>query len=423
MNRKDIEIMSPVGSYESLMAAIQAGADSVYFGIDKMNMRARSSVNFMEKDLEQIVEICSKHNVKTYLTLNIIVYDSEIDRMRELVDFAKKKGISAIIAADPSVINYAHSKNIEVHISTQVNISNIESLQFYSNYADVIVLARELNIDQISEISSNIKNLNICGPAGKNIRLEMFIHGALCMSISGKCYLSLHEQNYSANRGACLQTCRKGYTVKEKESGMELDIDNEYILSPKDLCTIHFLNKILDAGVTVLKIEGRARPPEYVYTVTKCYREAVDSYFDDSYNSVKIEQWTEQLSTVFNRGFWNGYYLGQKLGEWSNVYGSQASKKKIYVGKGMNYFSNIGVAEFLCEASEIEVGDEILITGPSTGVIKSKVEEIRVDLKKVDLVKQGERFSIPIDKIIRRSDKLFKVIETDLKSIHTADDA
>jgi len=412
MNRKDVELMSPVGSYESLMAAIQGGADSVYFGIDKMNMRSRSSVNFMEADLERILDICKRQNIKTYLTMNIVIYDSELTRMRELVDFAKEMGISAIIAADPSVINYAHAKGVEVHISTQVNVSNIESLKFYSNYADVIVLARELNIDQVKEISTKIDYLNICGPGGKKIQLEMFIHGALCMSISGKCYLSLHEQNHSANRGECLQTCRKTYTVKEKESGMELDIDNEYILSPKDLCTIHFLNKILDAGVSVLKIEGRARPPEYVYTVTKCYREAIDSYLDGTYNIGKIEEWKVRLNTVFNRGYWDGYYLGQHLGEWTNVYGSQASKKKIYVGKGMNYFSNIGVAEFLCEASEICIGDEILITGPSTGIIQSKVEEIRVDLKKVESAKQGDRFSIRLDQIVRRSDKLFKMIGT-----------
>jgi U32 family peptidase len=410
MRRKDIEIMSPVGSFESLMAAIQAGADSVYFGIDKLNMRSRSSVNFTESDLEQIVEICKTRDVKTYLTLNIVMYDSEIQRMHELIDIAKEKGITAIIAADQSAIAYAHSKNMEVHISTQVNVSNTESVKFYSSYADVMVLARELNIEQINEISSKIQRENITGPGGNKIRLEMFVHGALCMSISGKCYLSLHEQNHSANRGECLQPCRRAYTVKDKESNMELEIDNEYILSPKDLCTIHFLNKILDAGITVLKIEGRARPPEYVYTVTKCYREAVDSYFDGTYNTEKIINWTEQLSSVFNRGFWDGYYLGQRLGEWSNVYGSRATKRKVYVGKGMNYFSNISVAEFLCEASEISIGDEILITGPSTGIIHLKIEELRVDLKQVETVRQGERFSFPSDQQVRRSDKLFKMI-------------
>ncbi len=417
MNRKDIEIMSPVGSFESLMAAIQAGAGSVYFGIDKMNMRARSTANFTTEDLDKIVETCTLHNIKTYLTLNIVIYDDEIDHMHKLVDLAKEKGISAIIAGDPSVISYAHSKGVEVHLSTQVNISNADSLIFYSNYANVIVLARELNINQVREISTRISRENICGPDGKQIRLEMFIHGALCMSISGKCYLSLHEQNYSANRGACLQTCRKSYTVKEKESGFELDIDNEYILSPKDLCTIHFINKILDAGVRILKIEGRARSPEYVYTVTKCYREAVDSYFDGTYGLDKINDWKNQLGTVFNRGFWDGYYLGQRLGEWSNVYGSQATKQKVYVGKGMNYFSNLNVAEFLCEASDVQVGDEILITGPTTGVIQSRVQEIRVDLNNVHQVKQGQRFSIPLEKQIRKSDKLFKIVDTEKNKI------
>ena len=421
MNREEVEIMSPVGSYESLMAAILAGARSVYFGIDKMNMRARSTVNFTEKDLDRIVEICNLHKVKTYLTLNIVIYNSELDRMRELVDLAKEKGITAIIASDQSVINYARSVDLEVHISTQVNVSNIESLIFYANYADVIVLARELDIDQIKHIHSIIENTDIRGPGGKKIRLEIFIHGALCMSISGKCYLSLHEQNYSANRGACLQFCRKAFTVIEKESGIELDIDNEYIMSPKDLCTIHFLNKILDAGVSVLKIEGRARSPEYVYTVTKCYHEAVESYFSGNYTSDKILDWTNRLSTVFNRGFWDGYYLGQRLGEWSDVYGSKATKRKIYIGKGLNYFSKIRVAEFLCEASEIKTGDKILITGPSTGVIQTTASEIRVDLEQVNSVKQGERFSIPLEQMIRRSDKLYKIIDAARDLSHNED--
>jgi putative protease len=414
MNRENIEIMSPVGSFESLMAAIQAGAGSVYFGIDKMNMRARSSANFTSEDLEKIVNICKLHKVKTYLTLNIVMYDDEITHMHKLVDLAKEKDVSAVIACDPAVISYAHSKGVEVHLSTQVNISNSDSLKFYSKYASVIVLARELNIYQVKELSDKITAENICGPDGRQIQLEMFIHGALCMSISGKCYLSLHEQNYSANRGACLQTCRKAYTVKEKESGRELEIENEYILSPKDLCTIHFLNKILDAGVSILKIEGRARSPEYVYTVTKCYREAVDSYFDGTYNDENIVKWKMQLGTVFNRGFWDGYYLGQRLGEWSNVYGSQATKRKIYVGKGLNYFSKLNVAEFLCEASDLQVGDEILITGPTTGIVQSTTKEIRVDLKKVDKVIQGQRFSIPFEQLIRRSDKIFKMV--DIKS-------
>ncbi len=410
MKKRDIEIMAPAGSYESLMAAIQAGADSVYFGLNKLNMRARSSANFTEKDLDRIIEICNKHKIKTYLTLNIIVYDEEIEQIHRLIDLAKEKGVSAIIASDLAVIHYANSRGVEVHISTQVNISNVESLKFHSNFADVVVLARELNLDQVIEINKRIQQEKITGPSGNLIRIEMFIHGALCMSISGKCYLSLHEQNYSANRGGCLQNCRKGYIVTEKESGRELAIDNEYIMSPKDLCTIHFLNKILDTGVSVLKIEGRARPPEYVYTVVKCYREAVSSYFDGNYKEEKIRHWMERLATVFNRGFWDGYYLGQELGEWSHVYGSKATKRKVYVGKGMNYFSKKKVAEFLCEASELQVQDEILITGPSTGVIQARVNEIRVDLKKVKCTNKGDRFSIPLDQLVRRSDKLYKIV-------------
>jgi putative protease len=407
---KDIEIMAPAGSYESLMAAIQAGAGSVYFGLNKLNMRARSSANFTEKDLDEIMEICRRHRIKTYLTLNIIVYDHEMGQIRRLIDLAKEKGITAIIAGDHAVIHYARSTGVEVHISTQVNISNIESLKFYSAYADVIVLARELNLGQVKEINNQIRQHQIKGPSGELVKTEMFIHGALCMSVSGKCYLSLHEHDYSANRGACLQNCRKGYTVTEKESGRELDIENEYIMSPKDLCTIHFLNKILDSGVSVLKIEGRARPPEYVHTVVQCYREAVGSYFNGSFTEEKIKAWKDRLKTVFNRGFWDGYYLGQKLGEWSHVYGSKATKRKVYVGKGMNYFSKLGVAEFLCEASELEVQDEILITGPTTGVIQATVDEIRVETKEVTRTTKGERFSIPIGKVVRRSDKLYKIV-------------
>jgi U32 family peptidase len=412
VRKEDIEILAPVGSFESLMASIKGGANAVYFGLNRFNMRARSSANFNEEDLDKIIEICNEHKVKTYLTLNIVIYNNELKEVYKLVDLAGYKKISAIIASDHAVISYARSKNVEVHISTQVNISNIESLKFYSKYADVIVLARELNLDQVKEISAQIEKENICGPNGKKVRIEMFVHGALCMSISGKCYLSLHEQNYSANRGACLQHCRKGYTVREKESGRELDIENEYILSPKDLCTIHFLNKLLDAGVRVLKIEGRARPPEYVYTVTQCYGEAVKSYFDGTFTQEKIEDWRTRLHKVFNRGFWDGYYLGQRLGEWSNVYGSKATKLKIYVGKGMNYFPNIKVAEFLCEAAEIQENDEFLITGPTTGIVEGKIEEIRVDLKKVSVAHKKDRFSIPLNTLVRRSDKLYKIVDT-----------
>lgn len=402
--------MAPVGSYESLRAAIQAGAGAVYFGLNKLNMRSRSSANFNEEDLEEIVRVCEAHKVRTYLTLNIVIYNHELNEVYKLIDLAKSRNVSAIIASDHAVISYARSKDMEVHISTQVNISNIESVKFYAHYADVVVLARELDLDQVSQISEAIARENICGPEGDRIRLEMFVHGALCMSVSGKCYLSLHEQNHSANRGACLQHCRKAYTVREKESGRELDIENEYIMSPKDLCTIHFLNKILDAGVTVLKIEGRARPPEYVHTVVSCYKEAVDSYFENNFTEEKIKDWNERLASVFNRGFWDGYYLGQRLGEWSHVYGSKATKRKIYVGKGLNYFPKIQVAEFLCEATELSVGDEILITGPTTGIIKSKVQEIRVDLNPTKKARKGQRFSIPLDTLVRRSDKLYKVV-------------
>lgn len=413
MKRKDFEIMAPVGSYESLMAAIQGGADSVYFGIEKMNMRSHSSNNFTFEDLEKIVSVCNEHHIKSYLTVNTVVYSEELALMKQIVDAAKQNNITAIIASDISVIQYAQEIGVEVHISTQLNITNIESLKFYSNFADVIVLARELNINQISKINQAIKEQKITGPSGNLVKIEMFVHGALCMAISGKCYLSLHEKNYSANRGACLQTCRKAYIVTEKESGNQLEIDNEYIMSPKDLCTIKFLNKLLDAGVSVLKIEGRARPPEYVKTVSECYSEAVQAYADGDFNEEKIANWTERLATVFNRGFWDGYYLGQKLGEWSHKYGSRATKRKIYVGKTTNYFSKIKVAEFLIETNNLNVGDEILITGPTTGVVQTQVEEIRVDLKNTQTARKGVRCSVPIESLIRRSDKLFKIVDAD----------
>ncbi|MBN1118611.1 MAG: U32 family peptidase [Bacteroidales bacterium] len=411
IKREDIEIMAPVGSYESLMAAIQAGADAVYFGLSKMNMRSRSSINFDESDLDKILDICKKHNINSYLTLNIVIFEEEITRMKELVDLAAEKGITAIIASDHSVIHYARSKGVEVHVSTQVNISNSEAVRFYSEFADVMVLARELNMDQVSQIYKTIQEENILGPSGKQVKLEMFVHGALCMATSGKCYMSLHELNYSANRGACLQVCRRGYTLTDKETGRELDIDNEFIMSPKDLSTIHFLNKILDAGVRVLKIEGRARPAEYVKIVTRSYNEAVNSIIDGSYNTEKINRWKEQLSTVFNRGFWDGYYLGQQLGEWSHVYGSRATRKKIYVGKCTNYFSNIGVGEFTCEASELHLGEEIIITGQTTGVLQYIPEEIREDLINVKKTNKGIKFSIAVPEIVRRNDKLFRFVE------------
>ncbi|WP_297088865.1 peptidase U32 family protein [uncultured Draconibacterium sp.] len=411
MERRDVEIMAPVGSYESLMAAIQGGAGSVYFGVENLNMRSRSSNNFNLDDLRKIVKIATENKVKTYLTMNVEIFDGELDKMHEVINAAKEAGVSAVIAADVSVIQYARSVNLEVHISTQVNITNIEAVKFYSNFADVVVLAREMNLGRVWEISDQIKKQNITGPNGELMKIEMFVHGALCMATSGKCYLSLHEMNSSANRGACLQTCRRAYTVTDKETGAELEIDNEYIMSPKDLKTIHFLNKILDAGVSVLKIEGRARSPEYVKTVAQCYREAVDAYFDETFSNEKIEDWNERLSSVFNRGFWDGYYLGQRLGEWSKNYGSRATKRKLYIGKCTNYFKKIGIAEFKLETSNLKVGDEIIITGPTTGVFQTNVNEIRFDLKPVDEGLKGQRISVPISNVTRRADKLFKVVD------------
>ena len=411
ITREDFEIMAPVGSYESLMAAIQGGANSVYFGIEKMNMRANSSNNFTFDDLANIVKICTENNLNSYLTVNTVVYNTELKLMREIIDAAKNNNVTAIIASDLSVINYARSIGVNVHISTQVNISNTESLKFFAQFADVVVLARELSLDQVAKISKAIKEENITGPAGNLVKIEMFIHGALCMAISGKCYLSLHEKNSSANRGACLQTCRKAYTVTEKESGNQLEIDNEYIMSPKDLNTIKFLNKVLDAGVAILKIEGRARPAEYVKTVSECYNEAIEAYVDESFGEEKINIWTEKLSAVFNRGFWDGYYLGQKMGEWSHKYGSRATKRKIYIGKTTNYFTKIKVAEFLIESYDLKVGDEILITGQTTGVVQINVGEIRVDLKSTKIANKGVLCSVPIDTLIRRSDKVYKIVD------------
>jgi len=411
MEQRAIEIMAPVGSYESLMAAIQGGAGSVYFGVEHLNMRSRSANNFTLDDLRKIVSIASKNDVKTYLTLNIEIFDGEIQLMHQVVQAAKDAGVSAVIAADVSVIQFARSIGLEVHISTQVNITNIEAVKFYSMFADVVVLAREMNLGRVWEISDQIKREQIKGSSGRLMQIEMFVHGALCMATSGKCYLSLHEMNSSANRGACLQTCRRAYTVTDKETGAEIEIDNEYIMSPKDLKTIHFLNKILDAGVSVLKIEGRARSAEYVKTTVACYREAVEAYLDGTFTEEKVEGWNARLSTVFNRGFWDGYYLGQRLGEWSKNYGSLASKRKLYVGKCTNYFANIGVAEFKLETSNLKVGDEIVVSGPTTGVVETVVEEIRVELLPVDEGKKGERISVKIDEKLRRADKLYKLID------------
>ena len=403
--------MAPVGSYESLRAAIQGGAGSVYFGVEHLNMRSRSSNNFSIEDLKKITGISLKKGVKTYLTLNVEVFDNEMQLMREVLDAAKEAGVSAVIAADISVIQYARSIDLEVHISTQVNITNIEAVKFYAHFADVVVLAREMNLGRVYEINKQIEEEHIKGPGGELVRLEMFAHGALCMAISGKCYLSLNEMNSSANRGSCLQTCRRAYTVTDKETGAQLDIENEYIMSPKDLKTVHFLNKMLDAGVSVLKIEGRARSPEYVKTTVECYREAVNAYFDGTFTEERIADWNNRLASVFNRGFWDGYYLGQRLGEWSSNYGSRATKKKIYIGKCTNYFSKIEVAEFKLETKNLDIGDEIIITGPTTGVVQTAVNEIRVDLKPVDQGKKGERISVPVGTKLRRSDKLFKVVD------------
>ncbi|MCU6769496.1 U32 family peptidase [Barnesiella propionica] len=416
MKRTDFEIMAPVGSYESLTAAIQGGANSIYFGIEGLNMRARSSNNFTVNDLHEIVRICNEHHIKSYLTVNTVIYDEDLKLMRRIIDAAREAGLSAIIASDVAAMSYASSIGVEVHLSTQLNISNAEALKFYARYADVVVLARELSLEQVAGIYKTICDENIKGPGGELIRIEMFCHGALCMAVSGKCYLSLHEMNASANRGACMQVCRRAYTVKDKESDLELEVDNQYIMSPKDLKTIHFMNKMIDSGVRVFKIEGRARGAEYVRTVVSCYREAVEAYLDNSFTDEKIEDWNERLATVFNRGFWNGYYLGQRLGEWTSRYGSSATKTKVLIGKGIKYFSKLGVAEFQIESRSLKVGDEILITGPTTGAVTTIVDEIRVDLKPVDEAVKGERFSIKLKEKIRPSDKLFKWVNTeDLK--------
>ena len=411
-DRNDFEIMAPVGSRESLAAAIQAGADSIYFGIENLNMRARSASTFSIDDLKEIARTCNEHGMKSYLTVNTIIYDQDIPLMRTIVDAAHEAGISAIIAADVAVMTYARSIGQEVHLSTQLNISNTEALRFYAQFADVVVLARELNLEQVAEIHRAIVEEHICGPSGQPVRIEMFCHGALCMAVSGKCYLSLHQMNHSANRGACMQVCRRSYIVRDKETDAELEIDNQYIMSPKDLKTIHFLNKMMDAGVRVFKIEGRARGPEYVRTVVECYKEAIRAYLDGTFTDEKIEDWNRRLATVFNRGFWDGYYLGQRLGEWTHHYGSDATERKIYVGKGVKYFSNLGVAEFLVEAAELNVGDKLLVTGPTTGALFLTADEMRVDLRPVPTVHKGEHFSIKCDKI-RPSDKLYKLVSTE----------
>lgn len=407
MKRSDFEIMAPVGSYESLHAAISAGADAVYFGVAGLNMRSRSSVNFTLDDLRSIAETCDAAGVKTYLTVNTVIFDIDFEALHATIDAAAEAGISAIIAADMAAILYARSRGVEVHMSTQVNITNIEAVRFYSQWADVMVLARELNLDQVRAIYDAIEREDIKGPSGRRIRIEMFCHGALCMAVSGKCYLSLHEMNSSANRGACTQICRRGYTVTDRETGDELAVENKYIMSPKDLKTIHFLNKMADAGVRVLKIEGRARGPEYVRTAVECYSEALDALCAGEFTEERIAGWDERLTKIFNRGFWNGYYLGQRLGEWSSKYGSSATRVKKYAAKGVRYFSNIGVAEFLMESGELNVGDEIIITGPTTGALILTVDEIRVDLRPVEKAVKGDSFSIKVPSKIRPSDRLY----------------
>ena len=433
MNKK-VEIMAPAGSYESLEAAIKAGADSVYFGIEQLNMRARASNNFTLDDLKKIAKRCDKAGVKTYLTLNTILYDYDISLMRKICDAAKKAGINAVIVSDVAAMNYANSIDLKTHISTQANVSNLEAIKFYSKFADVIVLARELTLQQIKNICDKIKKENIKGPSGNLVKIEIFVHGALCVAISGKCYMSLATENASANRGACLQNCRKAYRVIDDETGEELKLENKYIMSPKDLCTIGFIDKLLDSGISVLKIEGRGRSPDYVYAVTKCYKEAVESYFTGTYTKEKIEAWNKELEKVYNRGFWQGgYYLGRKLGEWSGGYGNQSKKEKVFIGIARHYFPKTQIGEFFLQSGEIEIGDEIIITGKTTGIIKQKIESLYVDEKpvvkansgkicnsnftgnKIAKAKKGDIITIKLNEKIRKNDKLY--IVTDRKEM------
>ncbi len=407
-----IEIMAPVGSYESLMAAIQAGADSVYFGVGKLNMRSRSANNFSLDDMQRIADTARQHGVRTYLTVNTIIYDNELAEMRTIIDKAREVGITAIIASDFAVMEYARSIGVEIHASTQCNISNLEAVRYYSRFADVVVTARELSLKQVADITKAIAEQDIRGPKGDLVQIEVFAHGALCMSVSGKCYLSLDNYNYSANRGACLQLCRRGYLVKDLESDIELVVDNKYIMSPKDLCTIGFLDKIVKAGVRVLKIEGRGRSADYVQTVVTCYKEALKAIEEGNYTPELIEKLTEKLRTVFNRGFWDGYYLGRKMGEWSERYGSQATENKVYLGLVTNYFNRIGVAESRMQTDEtLAVGDEVIITGQTTGVYRGTVTEMRLDKGAVDAVKQGDVYSFKTDTPVHRGDKLYKVVQ------------
>jgi len=405
-----IELMSPAGSYEALMAAIKGGANSIYFGVEQLNMRTKSTHNFTLEDLPKIAQICQENGLKSYLTLNTIIYDYDISLMKRILDETKSSGITAVIASDHAVMNYAKKIGVTVHISTQANITNIDTVEFYAVYADVMVLARELSLLQVEQINKEIIRRQILGPSGNLVRTEIFGHGALCMAVSGKCYLSLHSNFSSANRGACIQNCRKSYIVMDKDDGVEFEVDNEFIMSAKDLCTIDFLDKIVQAGVSVLKIEGRGRSADYVYTTTRCYREAIDSLQNKTYTREKIETWKTQLATVFNRGFWDGYYLGRQMGEWSDDAGSKASKRKVYIGKGLKYYENAQIGEFLIEAQGVNVGDELIITGPTTGVVETILTEMRVENETQNSVKRGVTITFPISEKVRPSDKLYKLV-------------
>jgi len=409
MQRSDFEIMAPVGSRESLAAAIQAGADSVYFGIGALNMRAHSASAFTINDLHEIAQTCHEHGIKSYLTVNTIIYGEDLPLMREIIDAAHEAQVSAVIASDVAVMQYCRQVGVEVHLSTQLNISNIEALTFYAQFADVVVLARELNMDQVAEIHRQVVDRHVCGPSGQLVRIEMFCHGALCMAISGKCYLSLHAANRSANRGECIQICRRSYTATDNETGYQLAIDNKYIMSPKDLKTVRFIDRLMESGVRVFKIEGRARGPEYVYTVVSCYKEAIQAVLDGTFTDDRKDQWDQRLATVFNRGFWDGYYQGQLMGEWNRNYGSNATEHKVYVGKGTKYYSKLGVAEFTVEATTFQIGDRLLITGPTTGAMYVTANEIHDDNGPVQVALQGTRVSIAVTGKVRPSDKLFKL--------------
>ena len=415
MDIQEYEIMAPVGSRESLAAAIQAGAGSIYFGIGQLNMRSHSANHFTIEDLKEIAETCNERGIKTYLTVKTVIYGEDINAMREIIDAAKAANITAVIVSDVAVMVYCRQVGMEVHLSTQLNISNIEALKFYAQFADVAVLARELNMEQVAEIYRQIEEQDIRGPRGELVRIEMFCHGAFCMAISGKCYMSLHDSNRSANRGQCTQICRRSYTVTDNETGNQLEIDNKYIMSPKDLKTIRFIDKMMKAGVRVFKIEGRARGPEYVYEVVTCYKEAIQSVLDGTYTEEKKDKWDERLSTVFNRGFWDGYYQGQRLGEWTKNYGNKATEKKVLVGKVMKYFSKLGVAEIAVEASEIEKDQNMLITGPTTGIMKFDASEIRYDLKPVEKAEKGWRVSVPVPDKVRPNDKVYKLLKTNIE--------